>query len=86
MGYFVSNDITRNERNKILLNGAYRVNAMCSLYNDIHDTYEICCIILSVLSAVVLSLEVIHPYLPGTAGTGRQVIVSLYRPRDLPTR
>ena len=24
---------------KILLNGAYRVNAMCSLYNDIHDIF-----------------------------------------------
>ena len=24
---------------KILLNGAYRVNAMCSSYNDIHDVF-----------------------------------------------
>ena len=37
-------------------------------------------------STVVLSLEVIHPSLPGTAGTGGQVLASLSRPRDLPTR
>ena len=37
-------------------------------------------------STVVLSLEVIHPSLPGAAGTGGQVLASLSRPRDLPTR
>ena len=30
-------------------------------------------------STVVLSLEVIHPSLPGTAGTGGQVVASLSR-------
>ena len=26
---------------KILLNGAYRVNVMCSLYNDIHTIFSL---------------------------------------------
>ena len=47
---------------------------------------EIYCIILSVLCTAVLSLEVIHPPLPGTAGTGGELLVSLSRTWDLPTR
>ena len=54
---------------KILLNGAYRLNAMCSLYNDMHNIFPSIWNLLHylvILSAVVLSLEVIHPSLPGT--------------------
>ena len=59
---------------KILLNGAYRVNVMCSLYNDIHDIlpppppppmWNLSHYFIRFIYSSVLSTLVIHPSLPG---------------------